>query len=83
MTQTEAILDYLNRYGSITPVEALREIGCFRLAARIHDLEKQGHHIPRRTVTVIGKRTGKKVQITEYLRPTRPPWINDLPGGML
>ena len=69
MTQTEAILDYLNQYGSITPIEALRELGCFRLAARIHDLEKIGYVVPRRTKTVVGKRTGKQVRITEYLRP--------------
>ena len=71
MTQTEAILDYLNNFGAITPLDALREIGCFRLAARIHDLEKQGYHIPRDTVTVTGKKTGKRVNITRYYRPIR------------
>ena len=69
MTQTEAVLDYLNQYGSITPLDALREIGCFRLAARIHDLEKQGHVIPRSTITVTGKKTGRKVKISQYYRP--------------
>ena len=69
MTQTEAVLDYLNQYGSITPLEALREIGCFRLAARIHDLEKKGYTIPRNTVTVTGKKTGRKVKISRYYRP--------------
>ncbi len=69
MTQTQAILQYLNQYGSITPLDALRELGCFRLAARIHDIEQKGYRIPRRTVTVTGKKTGRKVQITEYLKP--------------
>jgi len=69
MTQTQEVLIYLERHGSITPLDALREIGCFRLAARIHDLESQGHYIPRRTKKVVGKKTGKVVRITEYLRP--------------
>ena len=46
MTQTEAVLDYLQTYGKITPLDALREIGCFRLEARIHDLEQKGYHSP-------------------------------------
>ena len=69
MTQTTAVLEYLNRYGTITPLDALREIGCFRLAARIHDLEQKGYHIPRKTIEVTGKKTGKKVRITQYSRP--------------
>ena len=45
MTQCERILRHLKDYGSITPVEALREYSCMRLGARIHDLKKQGHDI--------------------------------------
>ena len=47
----------------------MRELGCFRLAARIHDLENKGYRIPRKTIEVTGKKTGKKVRITEYGRP--------------
>jgi hypothetical protein len=65
MKQTEAILNYLQTYGRITPLDALRELGCFRLAARIHDLEQQGYTIPRR----IGRKTGRKVRFTEYGKP--------------
>lgn len=69
MTQTQEILKYLQDHGSITPLEALREIGCFRLAARIYDLEQKGYNIPRETITVHGKKTGKAVKITKYLKP--------------
>ena len=69
MTQTESVLDYLQRYGTITALSALRELGCFRLAARIHDLENKGYIIPRKTIEVTGKKTGKKVRITQYSRP--------------
>ena len=45
LTQNEAILDYLKRGFTLTPIEALEKFHCFRLAARIADLKKQGHTI--------------------------------------
>lgn len=69
MTQTESILEYMNKYQSITAIEALSELGCFRLAARIHDLERKGYVIPRETITVTGKRTGKQYRIKRYFKP--------------
>lgn len=38
-------MNYLEKHESISPVEALTVVGCFRLAARINDLRKQGHNI--------------------------------------
>ena len=37
-SQCSAILEHLKKGLSITPLEALSLCGCFRLAARIHDL---------------------------------------------
>lgn len=45
MTQVDRILRHLRDYGSITPVDALREYGCMRLGARIYDLKRQGYDI--------------------------------------
>ena len=46
MTQTEAILRLLRqRPHGITAIEALNEVGSFRLAARIWDLRQAGHRI--------------------------------------
>ena len=42
MSQKDDILFHLQEYGSITPMEALNEYGCFRLASRIHDLKRDG-----------------------------------------
>ena len=44
MKQTEQILAMLKR-GPVTPLQALSEANCFRLAARIHDLKAEGHDI--------------------------------------
>lgn len=38
-------IEYIELYGSITPLEALDAFGCYRLAARISDLRKQGYSI--------------------------------------
>lgn len=54
MTQTATILAHL-RTAPLTPIEALREYGCFRLAARIQELEDAGHQIASERVTQNGK----------------------------
>ena len=53
MTQCDRVLRHLEDYGSIDPMEAIREYGCMRLAARIADLNGRG-------VEVIAERTKGK-----------------------
>ena len=43
--QKDACLAYLEEHGSISPLEALREFGCFRLAAVIARLREDGYVI--------------------------------------
>lgn len=50
-TQNEKILNYLMKGKTITPITALNMFGCFRLAARISDLRKDGHAIYTETIT--------------------------------
>ena len=38
---TEKILDHLKMFGSITPLEAMKEYGCMRLAAVIFTLKDE------------------------------------------
>jgi hypothetical protein len=44
-SQNEKILEHLQTYGSISPLEAMSEYGCMRLASRISDLKRQGYPI--------------------------------------
>ena len=44
-TQREMCLEYLEEYGSITPLEALSAFNSFRLAAIICQLRKEGYII--------------------------------------
>ncbi len=52
MSQRAQILRDLKRGKSITPMNALKEYGCFRLAARIAELRQQG--APIRTTMIEG-----------------------------
>ena len=42
MTQIDRIKSYLDEFGSITPLEAMRDLGIMRLGARVYDLEHNG-----------------------------------------
>lgn len=65
MKQTEQILDYMKNYGGITPMDALKDIGCMRLAARIADLRRDGHRIKGEKVAV-RRRDGSKAHVMRY-----------------
>ena len=65
MTQWEKILRYLEDFGSITPVDALREFGCMRLGARIYDLKRRGYDITR-TLEAGRNRYGEETGYARY-----------------
>ena len=64
-TQNERILEYIDQFGSITQFEALRDIGCMRLASRISDLKRLGYPIISE-VEVVKNRYGEKSRIKRY-----------------
>lgn len=63
-TQCERILDYFNDFGSITSLEAMRDLGCMRLASRICDLKRKGY----RFVTKTEKGENRYGEPTKYFR---------------
>lgn len=62
MSQKTAILTYLKKKGKITPLDALRLFGCFRLSARIKNLREEGHNI----TTIIVTKNNKRFAQYEY-----------------
>jgi len=52
MNQCEQILAYMKATGGITARQALNELGCMRLASRIHDLRSMGYKIKSETIKV-------------------------------
>jgi hypothetical protein len=49
MSQNEMILEALT-HAPITPLRALEQYGCFRLAARIAELREMGHDIETKKI---------------------------------
>ena len=65
MTQKEKVLRHIREYGSITPLEAMREYGIMRLGARIADIEADGIKIEHGRISV-KNRFGEKVSVSRY-----------------
>ena len=67
MTQKERIRKYLDDFGSITQLEAIRDLGVMRLGARIWEMIRSGEEIVR--VMEKGKdRYGRPTQYARYRR---------------
>ena len=64
-TQNERIIAYMNEFGSITQLEALRDLGVMRLASRISDLRRLGYKITSERETVLN-RWEEKCPIKRY-----------------
>lgn len=56
MSQNDAIRVALLSGRTLTPLDALNEFGCFRLAARVADLRREGLDIECKTESTNGKR---------------------------
>lgn len=67
MTQKELILNYLKKYGSITPLEALEHCGSFRLSERIRELAADGHFFQKAWATSISRKTGHISRVRKYI----------------
>lgn len=64
-TQAQRILGYMTEHGSITQMEALKDLGVFRLASRISELRKNGHEIVSQMVKV-ENRYGETCRVKRY-----------------
>jgi len=55
MSQNSQIKSFLKKGGKLTPIDALKKFGCFRLSARIADLNYEGMRIKTKLKTIKGK----------------------------
>lgn len=65
MNQCEKIKRYMHDFGSISTMEAFKDLSITRLSARIFDIERQGIEIER-TQEYALNRYGEKVHYTRY-----------------
>lgn len=67
LTQKKLIHEHLKRYGSIEPMTALREYGCYRLSGRISELRSEGVDIRTEYIMQRSKVTGFFVKFAKYV----------------
>ena len=65
VTQCQRIIEYIRQFGSISTLEAFRDLGVARLASRIHDLKCQGYIFETETKTA-KNRYGEKTSFKVY-----------------
>lgn len=63
--QRQRILDYINEFGSITALEAVRDLGVLQLSARLVELEKDGIVFNKTQESALN-RFGERVYYTRY-----------------
>lgn len=77
-TQERMILEYIFENGSITTLQAIKDLGILQSPARIWGLKRRGVNIQTRRKEVID-RYGKTKHIVEYFIPEgEPVYINIL-----
>lgn len=65
VSQKSMVLDYMEEFGSITPIDAFRDLGITRLSAIVFNLNEEGHDIDK--VIETGKnRFGNRTRYARY-----------------
>lgn len=64
-TQAQRVLEYIKTFGSITQLEALRDLGVMRLASRISELKKDNYPI-KSEVEMVKNRFDESCYIKRY-----------------
>lgn len=64
-TQNQRILEHIDKFGAITQLEAIRDLGIMRLASRVSDLRRKGYPIASDWLEVTN-RFGEKTKIKRY-----------------
>lgn len=65
LPQKDRVMKYLKDFGSITPLDALKDLGIMRLGARIWELIREGWNISRETEHS-KNRYGKSTRYARY-----------------
>ena len=69
MTQRERLLDYLEAFQRINPLDAWKQLGIYRLSAVVFDLRKEGHRIET-TRKAVQNQFGEQCVVAEYVLVT-------------
>jgi len=68
MTQQQRILKYMQDFGSISPMEAFRDLGITKLATRISEITRGGQAVAKQ-MEISRNRYGDTVRYMRYRLP--------------
>ena len=71
MNQTEMVLQYMYENGSITQLQAMMDLGCGRLGARIYDIKNKLQVPVKVEMVPVKKRNGKTAYVAQYSLVTK------------
>lgn len=66
MSQNQRIAQYIRDFGSISPIEAMADLGVLRLSARIYDLRHKLNMSIKTTTETSRNRYGEPVRYARY-----------------
>lgn len=72
--QEQRIIKYLSDFGSITALEAMRDLGVMRLASRICDLRKKGVQIQKQTESTVNRYGERCIVVRYYMENKSNRW---------
>ena len=64
-SQKKMVLDYITEFGSITPIDAFRDLGITRLSAVVFNLREEGHDIEK-VIETSKNRFGNRTRYARY-----------------
>ena len=64
MSQYEMILNYIDQFGSISPMEAFMDLGITKLATRISEMRKNGYEFTK----AMESRENRFGKVCHYMR---------------
>lgn len=64
-TQHDDILNFLEKYGTITPWQAFEFLGITKLSTRIGELKQAGYNI-KSTMIKVKARNGRETRVCQY-----------------
>lgn len=64
-SQKKMALDYIREFGSITPIDAFRDLGITRLSAVVFNLREEGHDIDK-AIETGRNRFGNRTRYARY-----------------
>lgn len=65
ISQKQRIVNYIREFGSITDLEATRDLGILQFGTRLHELKKEGYEFKTKWESSTN-RYGEKVEYKRY-----------------